>query len=200
MAQHEMGRSVSGPNSGTGVDEYDDEVQKVHSTENIDHILDNMFVQRAPYQPTTALAAARKSASPAPTNIEDTSKPLSIVSTSDNVIGTSEILATQTSAQQETIESVPAAFEINAQLSTEIATDPSAEQLSLTSDIANCAVTIEQTQLVPSTVNDVDAAVSVSVIVCALYTTCDFRPHYREQCFDIIMQNLAVTNIMRCSR
>lgn len=173
-----MGRSVSGSNSGTGVDEYDDEAQKVvHSTENIDHILDNMFVQRAPYQPTTALAAARKSASPAPTNIEDASKPLSIEPTSDDVIVTSEILTTQTLTQQETIESVPASFEINSQPLTEIAPEPSAEQSSLTSDIANCAETIEQTQPVPSTVEDVDAAVSVSVIVYIVHSIWGyFRP------------------------
>lgn len=39
------------------------------NAENIDHILDNMFVQRAPaYQPTTGLSASatRKSSSPSP--------------------------------------------------------------------------------------------------------------------------------------
>lgn len=41
------------------------------NAENIDHILDNMFVQRAPhFPPTTGLAAvARKSSSPAPVDV-----------------------------------------------------------------------------------------------------------------------------------
>lgn len=41
---------------------------QMDSGENIDHILDNMFVQRAPHFPpiTGLAAAARKSASPAP--------------------------------------------------------------------------------------------------------------------------------------
>lgn len=42
--------------------------------ENIDHILDNMFVQRAPaYQPTTGLPATRKSSSPGPTEQQKSS-------------------------------------------------------------------------------------------------------------------------------
>lgn len=42
------------------------------NAENIDHILDNMFVQRAPhFPPTTGLAvAARKSSSPAPVDVQ----------------------------------------------------------------------------------------------------------------------------------
>lgn len=62
------GHRISSPNVGTTQqnaainDEYDDDPNKVvHNSENIDHILDNMFVQRAPYQPTTALSGgARK--------------------------------------------------------------------------------------------------------------------------------------------
>lgn len=61
---------MGGGGGGASNEEYEDDPNKVvPQAENIDHILDNMFVQRAPYQPTTttlAAAAARKSTSPAP--------------------------------------------------------------------------------------------------------------------------------------
>lgn len=54
------GRSAS---NATGDDNDDDSAKMagaatIGSPENIDHILDNMFVQRAPYQPPTVSAAA----------------------------------------------------------------------------------------------------------------------------------------------
>lgn len=64
--------------SSYAADEYEDDngsnktmtpnPSQVDTSENIDHILDNMFVQRAPhYPPTTGLAAvSRKSSSPTP--------------------------------------------------------------------------------------------------------------------------------------
>lgn len=50
---------------------------QMEHTENIDHILDNMFVQRAPhFPPTTGLAAAaRKSSSPAPVDVQKSHLP-----------------------------------------------------------------------------------------------------------------------------
>lgn len=56
------GHRISSPKIGAGqqmgggsTEEYEDDPNKVvHPTENIDHILDNMFVQRAPYQSSGA--------------------------------------------------------------------------------------------------------------------------------------------------
>lgn len=78
--------ATSPTHSGTNNDnEYGDEdggggtkvgTQMEHA-ENIDHILDNMFVQRAPhFPPTTGLAAAaRKSSSPAPVDVQKSQLP-----------------------------------------------------------------------------------------------------------------------------
>lgn len=71
------------------------------NTENIDHILDNMFVQRAPaYQPTTGLSATRKSSSPAPN--EQQKSPV----TEYNTSLTTPSLAEQTQSSTEEISTV----------------------------------------------------------------------------------------------
>lgn len=90
------GHRISSPNIGsqqTGVsggDEYDDDPNKaVHPTENIDHILDNMFVQRAPYQPTTALSATRKN-----DEKPSTQAPVDVASVPATTVATSSAIET----------------------------------------------------------------------------------------------------------
>lgn len=79
--------------SGNNDNEYGDDdgkgVVQTDNAENIDHILDNMFVQRAPhFPPTTGLAAAaRKSSSPAPVDVQKshTAQQTKIGSSGDDV-------------------------------------------------------------------------------------------------------------------
>lgn len=70
---------------------------QMENAENIDHILDNMFVQRAPhFPPTTGLAAAaRKSSSPVPIDTEKSNLPGDINATSIASSPTIDIYAGQ---------------------------------------------------------------------------------------------------------
>lgn len=71
-------------------------IASIGSPENIDHILDNMFVQRAPFQPPTSV---RKSNSPAPSDVMAGNKPdgeLFIVDNSTDI--DAAILVNQSSA------------------------------------------------------------------------------------------------------
>lgn len=82
-----VNRSMGGASSAMGNNDSNnnsnnDQQQAVDSTaENIDHILDNMFVQRShPYQSTTGLSSRKSSSpSPAPIDVQQVSKEILLI-------------------------------------------------------------------------------------------------------------------------
>lgn len=139
-----------------GSEEYDDESNKV---ENIDHILDNMFVQRAPYQPATALAAARKSSSPAPIDEKiaiESIESATFVSTQESVAEpivqqTSEIVP-PVAAETEPIVEAPAVPEL-----------PVAEFIPQPIESSSPSIEPSQQPIEQSAVTLIDVEVSVSI-------------------------------------
>lgn len=98
MAPPERGGKGRARQSAQQFDEMDDDSKQANaqpaapigSPENIDHILDNMFVQRAPYQPPTT----RKSSSPSP--LSDAPSGKAIPTDTDIAIATSSSVVENT--------------------------------------------------------------------------------------------------------